>query len=110
VRSAGREPPSVTELTAELGRSVAPFVRLLERDGRLVQVEPDRYYDVAVLDALVAVVGTGMEAGREYGPAELRDLLGVSRKYLIPLLEYCDRRGVTERRPNGRVLAGTQFA
>jgi selenocysteine-specific elongation factor len=110
LHAAGREPPSVTELTAEVGRAAAPLLRLLERDGRLVQVEPDRYYDAGVLDALVGVVGAGMEAGREYGPAELRELLGVSRKYLIPLLEYCDRRGVTERRSNGRVLVGTQFA
>jgi len=51
-----------------------------------------------------------MKAGQEYPPAELRDFLGVSRKYLIPLLEYCDRRGVTDRRVAGRALGGTGFA
>jgi selenocysteine-specific elongation factor len=73
-------------------------------------VEADRYYDAAALDDVVGALRAGMERGREYGPAELRELLGVSRKYLIPLLEYCDRRGVTERRERGRVLGGTQFA
>jgi hypothetical protein len=48
-----------------------------------------------------------MEAGREYSPSELRDVIGLSRKYLIPFLEYCDRRGITERRLAGRVLHGT---
>jgi selenocysteine-specific elongation factor len=86
---------------------VQPLLRLLERDGRLVQVEADRYYDPAALSTLVGALRSGMEAGREYGPAELRDLLGVSRKYLIPLLEYCDRQGVTQRRERGRVLYGT---
>jgi len=45
--------------------------------------------------------------GREYTPGELRDVIGLSRKYLIPFLEYCDRRGITERRSTGRVLHGT---
>jgi hypothetical protein len=40
----------------------------------------------------------------EYGPSQLRDVLGFSRKYLIPFLEYCDRAGVTERRGDGRAL------
>jgi selenocysteine-specific elongation factor len=42
--------------------------------------------------------------GEVYVPAQLRDILGFSRKYLIPFLEYCDRNGVTERRGEGRVL------
>jgi hypothetical protein len=46
----------------------------------------------------------GMRVGQEYGPAELRAFVGVSRKYLIPLLEYYDRVGVTDRRGQGRVV------
>ena len=48
-----------------------------------------------------------MEPGREYTPAELREVLGVSRRFLIPLLEYCDGRAVTSRGPGGRMLGGT---
>ena len=44
---------------------------------------------------------------RIYSPAELREVLGVSRKYLIPFLEFCDVRGVTVRKAEGRVIAGT---
>ena len=29
-------------------------------------------------------------------PSELRERLGISRKYLIPLLEWADSRGLTE--------------
>jgi selenocysteine-specific elongation SelB-like protein len=35
----------------------------------------------------------------------LRDRFGLTRKYLIPLLEWADRRGITERRGDARVLA-----
>jgi hypothetical protein len=39
----------------------------------------------------------------ELAPTELRELLGFSRKFLIPFLEYCDKRGYTVRQGNGRV-------
>ena len=110
LKAAEREPPSVGELAAVHGEVVAPLLRMLERDGLVVAVEPDRYYDAAVLERLIDSLRGRMVPGLEYGPAELRELLGVSRKYLIPLLEYCDRLRVTDRLPGGRVLAGTQFA
>jgi len=107
LRTAGAEPPSLGELSAAHGPSVVPIIRMLEREGTVVPLESDRYYDVGALTALVDRLRDGMVAGREYTPSELRDVIGLSRKYLIPFLEYCDRRGITERRSTGRVLHGT---
>ncbi len=103
---AGREPPSVGELTGRFGPDTPALLRLLERGGEVVAVESDRYYAAEVVEGLVAELQARLEPGREYAPTELREMLGISRKFLIPFLEYCDRSGVTERRPNGRVLAG----
>jgi len=103
--AAGREPPSVGELTAAYGSAVPALLRLLDRRGRAVQVEADRFYAAGAVERLLTSLREGMEPGRIYAPAELRDVLGVSRKYLIPFLEFCDRRRVTERRADGRVLA-----
>ncbi|MFL5577098.1 MAG: selenocysteine-specific translation elongation factor [Gemmatimonadaceae bacterium] len=107
LRAAGREPPSVGEL-GELGPAVPALLRLLERDGVVVQVEPERFYAAAAVGELVAALRAGTAEDREYSPAELRDLLGISRKYLIPFLEYCDRVGVTARRGAGRVVPGAR--
>ncbi len=107
LRSGGREPPSVAELMADVGVDPRPVLRFLERQGSVVAVEEDRYYLTSELAALVDTVRTRMVAGRVYSPAELRDLTGLSRKYLIPFLEYCDRHGVTARQDSGRVRAGT---
>nr|MBA3656957.1 SelB C-terminal domain-containing protein [Gemmatimonadaceae bacterium] len=81
-------------------------LRFLHKEGRLTQVEADRYYDTGVVGELVGLLRGRMEGGRVYSPAELREVLGFSRKFLIPFLEYCDRLGVTERRFEGRVLRG----
>jgi selenocysteine-specific elongation factor len=43
---------------------------------------------------------------REIGPGDIKDLLGISRKYAIPLLEFFDGRRVTMRVGERRVLRG----
>jgi selenocysteine-specific elongation factor len=107
----GQEPPALEELAGGLdttGTELATLARLLAREGALVAVEPGRYYLASVVGALLARLESGMTPGVEYGPAELRDLLGFSRKYLIPFLEYSDRTGHTVRDPSGkRRRAGT---
>ncbi len=110
LQEAGREPPGVAELMTLHGDRVAPLLRLLEREGAVTPVEVDRYFATGVIERLIEDLRRAMVPGREYGPAELRDIIGVSRKYLIPLLEYCDRTRVTDRRSGGRVIVGTQFA
>jgi len=103
IRSSGAEPPDVADLADRHQRDPIPILRLLERDHLIVAVEPDRFYASEAVDRLVTKLRDGMTENREYNPSELRDVLGLSRKYLIPFLEYCDRKRVTERRATGRV-------
>jgi selenocysteine-specific elongation factor len=102
-----REPPSVSELASRYGSEVPGLLRFLERQGRIVQVGADRYYDSSVLEAMIVRLKGALVRGNAYVPAQLRDILGFSRKYLIPFLEFCDRKGLTERRGDGRVLRET---
>jgi selenocysteine-specific elongation factor len=106
LKTAGREPPSAAELEAAHGTDVVPLLRFLEREQRIIPVEADRWFERDALEDLTARLRAGMTPGREYTPAELRDILGFSRKFLIPFLEYCDRHHITERRSSGRVLLG----
>ncbi len=105
LETAGTEPPAFDELAASLELAPSPLAavaRLLARDGTLVAVEPARYYRAATVDALVVRLREGMKPDVGYGPSELRELLGFSRKFLIPFLEYCDRVGVTRRDLEGK--------
>jgi selenocysteine-specific elongation factor len=105
--TAGAEPPSVEELAAETRDDVLPILRYLERNGTIIQVEPNRYYTDTELKSLVSRLREVMRGGAELGPPEIREALGLSRKFLIPFLEYCDRVGHTNRRLNGRVWSGS---
>jgi selenocysteine-specific elongation factor len=103
----GQQPPSVNELVSRYGSSVPALLRFMERQGRIVQVETDRYYDRSALEAIIARLKGALVPGEVYLPAQLRDVLGFSRKFLIPFLEFCDRSGITERRGNGRTIRET---
>jgi selenocysteine-specific elongation factor len=107
LQSAGRQPPTGSELTAVHGAAAVPLLHMLEREGAVVAVESDRFYAAEAVNQVLTALREHMIPGTEYNAGDLRDLLGVSRKYLIPLLEYCDRRRITERRADRRVLAGT---
>lgn len=104
VEKAGLTPPSTAELSDTLGiEDLGSILRLAVREHRLEAVERDRHYVPQVLE-------TFLDALRELGqqglitPGQLRDRLGLSRKFLIPLLEWADFKGVTVRVGDGRRL------
>jgi len=103
VRAGGAEPPDVAALTDLHHRDPVPILRILERERLVVGVESGRFYAAEEVERLVTRLRDGMTESREYSPSELREVLGLSRKYLIPFLEFCDRKRITERRVTGRV-------
>lgn len=104
---AGLMPPTIPELPASL-RSRAdfwPLLKLLEHDEQLVALTPDLYIARCALDAAIATARRDL-AGRDgLGPADFKAVFQISRKFLIPLLEYFDRTGITTHRGDTRVVA-----
>ena len=95
LEDAGLTPPSIQELERQTGRrDVAAILRLAAGAGRVEPVERDRYFARLPLDRFVQTLREG-GAGDEIVPSQLRQRLGISRKYLIPLLEWADVKGVT---------------
>jgi selenocysteine-specific elongation factor len=103
VAAAGFTPPSWSELAGELGPAAEAALREAVRAGRLVAVERDRAWSPESIDHFTRLV---QEVGRggEVSPGALRDRTGASRKFLIPLLEWCDRQRLTIRHGEQRVL------
>ena len=94
-------PPGLHPTAAELGVStrredMPVILRVAAADGLIVRVERDRYFARKALEEFEAAL---RELGRdgEIGIGALRERLGLSRKYLIPLLEWADREGLTVR-------------
>ena len=97
-------PPSVPELERSTGhRDLQPLLRLAAASGRVEAVERDRYYTREALEQFAGVLN---DLGRRGNivPAVVRDRLGLSRKFVIPLLEWADERGITVRDGDARRL------
>jgi selenocysteine-specific elongation factor len=97
-------PPSVPELERSTGRrDLLAVLRLAATRGQVEAVERDRYYAREALDQFAAVL-TDLGQQGEIVPGAVRERLGLTRKYLIPLLEWADSRGITVRVGEGRRL------
>ncbi len=103
----GLAPPTLPAWPRELRerQDVRALLRLLEGDGLVVALGPELYVARSVLERAEAEVRRALAGGRSLSAAELKEVLPVSRKYLIPLLEHLDAAGVTARRGEVRVLA-----
>ncbi|HEY7529320.1 MAG TPA: selenocysteine-specific translation elongation factor [Gemmatimonadota bacterium] len=106
--AAGLEPPAPDDAFRGAGVPAREGRALLDRlveEGVLTRVASGLYFHATPLLAARDAVRAYLSDRPLAAVGELKDLLAVSRKYLIPLLEYFDREGLTRRTPAGRSLA-----
>ncbi len=87
---------------SQIDGAAQAFDTLLAR-GALVKIGDDLYL-ASQISAIRARVEGYLGENERMTPAAFRDLLGTSRKYAMPLLEWLDARGVTLRNGDYRTL------
>jgi len=98
--------PTVAELVREFPDTpVRALLAHLIREGGIEQVDQERYATKPALEQFRTALDAALTELGAATPAVLRDRLGLTRKYLIPLLEWADRRGITRRSGDARTLA-----
>ncbi len=102
IRSGGLTPPSLGDLGGER-EGVEAALRIAEGRGLVSRVDRDHFYGREALEGWTRALTEVGDEG-EITPAALRERLGLSRKFLIPLLEWSDRTGITRRIGERRVL------
>jgi selenocysteine-specific elongation factor len=104
VRAAGLSAPPIQELERQLEpMDVTGALRLGAGAGRLEAVTRDWYVAREALDGFRATLREA-GAGGDITVAGIRERTGLSRKYLIPLLDWADRQGITRRNGEARRL------
>jgi selenocysteine-specific elongation factor len=107
--AAAAAPPSPEEALSRAGLSgdeEHELFQVLVEARKLVRVKDSLYFHTQALDAIQDKLVSMLRERKEIGPADIKDLLGISRKYAIPLLEFFDSRRVTTRVGERRVLRG----
>jgi len=100
-------PPDVRQLQVDLElpqSRLLEILQVLEKEGALVRVAPDLYFDAAALERARGLLGEFLAEKPEITAAEFRNLLSASRKYAIALLDHFDRAAVTVRVGDARRL------
>jgi selenocysteine-specific elongation factor len=100
LQEGGMEPPNLKEMSERLRRSekeILEHLGLLVRGGRAIKIKNDIYYAPEPLAEIRGRLLKHLEAKGEITPPEFRDLTGLSRKFMIPLLEYFDQEKLTIR-------------
>jgi selenocysteine-specific elongation factor len=109
--SAAAAPPSPEEALTKVGLSgdeEHELFQVLVEARKLVRVKESLYFHAEALTAIQDKLVAMLRERKEIGPGDIKDLLGISRKYAIPLLEFFDARRVTARVGERRVLRGSQ--
>lgn len=103
----GATPPNLKDVLDGEDQSLArEVIGVLVNQGELVKVKEELYYHAPALEKLKAVLVDYLKQNQRIAAAQYKQLTGLPRKYLIPVLEYFDAIQLTMRVGDERVLRG----
>jgi selenocysteine-specific elongation factor len=106
-QTAGFQPPLWSELCQSLAVNETDQNEILNyclNQKLLIKVADDLYFQEAKLNAAKDILVNHLQVTSALTISDARDLLGSSRKYILPLLEYFDREKITRRSGDKRIL------
>ncbi|MEO6969465.1 MAG: selenocysteine-specific translation elongation factor [Chthoniobacterales bacterium] len=96
------DPPSRKELIGDAAAQQA--LRFLSETGEVILLNDDVVLSAKALTKMETLIAQSLRARGAATTSELRQILGTTRRILIPLLERCDRLGLTIREGDRRTL------
>jgi selenocysteine-specific elongation factor len=95
-------PPKITELTGKDKKRKETF-NFLIKTGKAVKISSEMAFHAESWKEIVGVIHTILKSSGQFTVAVVKEKLGCSRKYLMPILEETDRLGITAREGDYRV-------
>jgi selenocysteine-specific elongation factor len=107
----GLSPPTVKELQERFSdrkKEIASLIQVMTREGELVRISEDLNFHRDILARLREDYRKFLEREGKATPASFRELTGLTRKFIIPLMEYFDMAKLTVRTGEYRILRERQ--
>lgn len=104
---AGLTPPSLTDVVNNFKDQKAKaqsIVKLMLKDGDLIKINEELCFASGSLNKLRDDYKAMLVKDGKATPATFKELTGLSRKYIIPLMEYFDMSKLTVRVDDHRIL------
>jgi len=97
-------PESVREQLRLPGERFTKIMNSLRESGRLIPLNDKVSYPRETLDEIECRVRELLKRRRKLAIADMRDEMGLSRKYSQAILEHCDEIGLTKRAGDAHIL------
>jgi len=104
---AGLAPPSLTDVVGKFKdqkAKVQSIINLMLKDGNLIKINEELCFAREALEKLRSNYKALLIKDGKATPASFKDLTGLSRKFIIPLMEYFDMNRLTVRVGDHRIL------
>jgi selenocysteine-specific elongation factor len=102
------QPPEPDSFAGQAGGNAASLKDLFDvciAEGYLTHIDQEIYLHTDAVAEMRGIISQKLAIGQGLTVAEIRDLLGTTRKFAVPLCEYLDKIGVTQRQGDLRLLA-----
>jgi selenocysteine-specific elongation factor len=106
--NAGFQPLTVEELSQSLQadqKYLFEILKLMVKDGSLIKINESLYITSSVYGRLIELLKDFSGKKTEMLVSEFREMLGTSRKYALPFLEYLDANRITKRTDDKRFVS-----
>ena len=106
ISKGGFQPMRKTRLLEKMGLNEKDGVELLKfatHSKRLVRISEDLHYNPEQIEKILNILRGFFKKNPDINVIQFKELLNVSRKYAIDLLEYFDSQRFTIRKDNFRV-------
>jgi len=105
--AAGLKPPTVKELLDSHGiadKELKNVLPLMVKEGVITKITNDLYFHTTVLDRLREDYTAFLRKQKKASPADFKEMTGLTRKFIIPLMEHFDAVKLTIRVGDSREL------
>jgi selenocysteine-specific elongation factor len=106
-QSAGLTPPFFRTVCEDLDldkKTAKDVLQMLIDEKQIIKTKDDLYFDAQAMAGLEAELVAFLKKNESITTPEFKDMTGISRKYVIPLIEYFDTVHLTIRVGDTRQL------
>jgi selenocysteine-specific elongation factor len=103
----GLTPPTVREILERFPdrkKEVSSLIQVMTREGGLVRISEELHFHREALERLREEYRRILIRDGQATPASFKELTGLTRKFIIPLMEYFDMTKLTMRQGDRRIL------
>ncbi|MGB9716345.1 MAG: selenocysteine-specific translation elongation factor [Thermodesulfovibrionales bacterium] len=106
--NAGFQPLTPEEISQSLKVNksfLSDILRFMVNEGSIIKINESLYITSSIYKKMKELLKDFSNRKNEILVSEFRELLGTSRKYALPFLEYLDSHGITKRTDDNRFLS-----